>query len=353
MYYSGIDLHKDMSVITTINCYGAILSQRKVPNHEAHIITYFNQVSPFGSEHKAVVESTANWYWLSDLLTGQGIDLTLAHAKYLKAISYAKVKTDKVDSHTLANLLRMDMVPEAHQISQRLQPIRDLMRARLSLVVKKTSCRNSMHRLLAKYNLTLPRYPRPSDFALLKSQLLPEPKLQLSILEEQLNLIVRQIKTLEQSIQPKLIPNPDIQRLLFIPGIGKILAFTIYLEVDGIERFASVNRFFSYCRLVPGANNSNRTIKHKTSKDGNKYLKMAFMEASVRAVQYFKEIKSFHQSKARKKHKNIAKALVAQELARITHHVLKTQTDFNHMFRGVPLSRHKTTKWPRLASPDA
>ncbi len=34
------------------------------------------------------------------------IPLTLAHAKYLKAISYAKVKTDKVDSHTLATLLR-------------------------------------------------------------------------------------------------------------------------------------------------------------------------------------------------------------------------------------------------------
>ena len=33
-----------------------------------------------------------------------------------------------------------------------------------------------------------------------------------------------------------------------------------------IERFATVNRFFSYCRLVPGANNSNRTIKHKSSK---------------------------------------------------------------------------------------
>ena len=58
MYYSGIDLHKDMSVITTINENGVILSQSKVPNHEAPIITYFNQVSPLGAEHKAVVEST-------------------------------------------------------------------------------------------------------------------------------------------------------------------------------------------------------------------------------------------------------------------------------------------------------
>jgi len=297
------------------------------------------------------VESTANWYWLSDLLAEHHIDLTLAHSKYLKAISYAKVKTDKVDSFTLANLLRLDMVPKAHQISHELRPVRDLMRARLSMVEKKTSCRNSIHRLLGKYNLNLPRYPKPSDFTRLRTQLQTEPALQLSMLEEQPSLLSQQILDLEKSLHPELIPHPDIQRLLMIPGIGKILAFTIYLEVDGIERFSSVNRFYSYCRLVPGSDNSNKTIKHKSSKDGNRYLKMAFMEASVRAVQYFKEIKSFHARMTRRKHKNIAKALVAQEIAKITYHVLRDQADFNHLFKGVPLSRIKTTTWPRLANP--
>ena len=98
MFYSGIDLHKDMSFITTINEKGKIIAQQKLPNHNVHLLDYFDSI---GQEHKAVVESTANWYWLSDLLNDRGIDLTLAHAKYLKAISYVKVKTDKVDSHTL------------------------------------------------------------------------------------------------------------------------------------------------------------------------------------------------------------------------------------------------------------
>jgi hypothetical protein len=34
-----------------------------------------------------------------------GIELELAHAKLLKAIAYAKVKTDAVDSDTLAQLV--------------------------------------------------------------------------------------------------------------------------------------------------------------------------------------------------------------------------------------------------------
>ena len=71
------------------------------------------------------------------------------------SISYAKVKTDKVDSHTLAQLLRLNLIPPAHQISPELRDSRDLMRARLSLVHKKTSCLNSIHRLLEKFNLSI------------------------------------------------------------------------------------------------------------------------------------------------------------------------------------------------------
>jgi transposase len=72
-----------------------------LPNVEHAILNnFFSQ----RSDHKDVVESTSNLYWLSDILKDHGIELVLAHAKYLKAISYAKVKTDKIDSQTLAQL---------------------------------------------------------------------------------------------------------------------------------------------------------------------------------------------------------------------------------------------------------
>ena len=44
----------------------------------------------------------------------QGVDLTLGHSKYIKAIRYAKVKTDAVDAATLAQLLRSALIPAAH-----------------------------------------------------------------------------------------------------------------------------------------------------------------------------------------------------------------------------------------------
>lgn len=355
MFYSGIDLHKNMSVITTIDDNGIIIKQEKLANDEYLILNYFFSI---GKQHKAVVESTSNWYWLSDLLNNHGIVMILAHAKYLKAISYAKVKTDQIDSHTLAQLLRMNMIPSAHQINPSYRGLRDLMRSRLRLVNKKTSCLNSVHRLLEKFNLSIPDNRKLHDLSTL--DLLPdlsaEPEFgfQLKALNEQIRLLYRLINELEKLIHPKLIPNADIQRLLWIPGIGKILAFTIYLEIDGIERFPDVNKFFSYCRLVPGAENSNKKHKHKSgNKDGNRYLKMAFSEASSKAVQYYKEIKQFQQSKAHKKHICIAWALVSKEIAKICYYVLKEKENFDNKFKNKQLSRIKSMQWPRLTSPDA
>ena len=253
MYYSGIDLHSDNCYITTIDDNGSVVKQQRVDNINELVLDYFHSIP---GDHQAVVESTTGWYWLNDLLEDHGIDLVLAHAKYLKAISYAKVKTDKVDSQTLAILLRQDLIPRAHKISRELRGLRDTMRVRLRLVQQRGNCLRRIWSIQAKFNGSV---PDPYRF-------------QLAVLEHTRDNFTSQILALEKSLHPVLIPNDDIQRLLYIPGIGKISAFSIYLEIDGIERFDSDKKFVSYCRLVPAADNSNRSVHHRSSKDGNKYL---------------------------------------------------------------------------------
>ncbi|CAN5192760.1 hypothetical protein BH23GEM2_BH23GEM2_23290 [soil metagenome] len=93
--------------------------------------------------------------------------------------------------------------------------------------------------------------------------------------------------------------------------------------------------------------------RHKRSRDGNRYLKVAFHHAAVRAVQYFPEIRTEYQRLLRRKGEPIARALIAKELASIVYQVLLRQEAFNGRFRGIVLSRTKTRQWPRLASPPA
>ena len=171
--------------------------------------------------------------------------------------------------------------------------------------------------------------------------------------EEQIELLNRQVKELQQLLQKHLIPDEDVQRLLWIPGIGRLGAFTILLETDGMERFPSPRHYFSYCRLVPGAANSGGKSHHRRSKEGNRYLKATFSHAALRAIQYYPEIKAFYQKKVRRKNRFLARAIVAKEIARIAYYVLHDQVDFNGTFKGVPLSHLKPLEWPRRASPGA
>jgi len=339
MYYSGIDQHKRNSFITTYDSKGTVVKQMRVSNNPLLIQNYFAQ---FPGPHKAVVESTGSWYWLADLLQQHDVELTLAHATRLKAISTAKVKTDKVDSNIMALLLRADLIPEAHMINSDKRGPRDIMRTRLRLISKCAGCKNSIERLLEKFNVTT------------ITELDDLYQLQARAHEDQIALMEQQIHKIECTLHPSLIPNEDIQRLLWIPGIGKVNAFTIYTEIDDIERFPSVNQFFSYCRLVPGADNSAGKNRHRSgSKAGNCYLKLAFSHAGVRAVQYYPEIKAFYKAKLRRKPERIARTLVSLEIARIVYQVLKTRKDFNGRFKNQQLSRTKQSQWPRLASPAA
>jgi transposase len=338
MYYTGIDLHKFTSYLTTVDSSGAIIKEENLKNQPHNFIQYFHSIP---GEHKATVESTMTWYWLNDLLTSLNIPLVLAHAKYVKAIAYAKVKTDKVDSHTLAQLLRMDYIPVAHKISNDNRTLRDALRARLKIVQRHTSITNSMQLLLAKYNLDSP------------SQLSGIPEFQYEQLSEAEALLSRQILDLEKQLYPDLIPNDDIQRLLWIPGIGKMNAFTILLEVDDINRFPEVKNFFSYCRLTPSARNSAGKARQRSSKDGSKYLKSVFSDAAIHAVQYYPVIRKYHSSLLRRKNKFVAKTIIAKEIAEIVYHVLKNKTNFNNKFKGQELEHKKSLQWPRVVNPCA
>ena len=83
MLHSGIDLHKRTIAIATVTPDGQPVRDTQLPTSRAAIRAYF---AALPGPHRAVVESTSNWYWLHDLLVGEGVDLRLGHSNYIKAI---------------------------------------------------------------------------------------------------------------------------------------------------------------------------------------------------------------------------------------------------------------------------
>src|SRR5204862_1322482 len=133
---------------------------------------------------------------------------------------------------------------------------------------------------------------------------------------------------------------PMYEKLLTVPGIGKILGMTITMEVGNIERFKTDGDFASYCRMVDAKHLSNGKCKAENNqKCGNKYLSWAFVEAANFARRYDRPCRRWYDRKAAKTNKVIATKALACKLAKAAWHVMAEGTayDSKRMF-GQPAS---------------
>ena len=121
-----------------------------------------------------------------------------------------------------------------------------------------------------------------------------------------------------------------LEPLLTVSGIGRILGLTIALETGPIERFAGVGNYASYCRCVGSTHVSNGKQKGKgNTKNGNKYLAWAYVEAANFAVRYNPQIKRYYQRKRAKTKGVVAIKAVAHKLARACYHILRDGSAFD------------------------
>ena len=141
MLYTGLDLHRSFSYITTMNDKGEIVGQEKLPSN-GQIIDFLKE---FDGSMKVAIEATPSWYWLYDCLEDEGFEVKLSHPLKTKAIAYARVQTDKVDSATPAHLLRSDMLPLSYVPEKPVRLNRELLRYRASLVKVQTGIKNKIH----------------------------------------------------------------------------------------------------------------------------------------------------------------------------------------------------------------
>ncbi|OGQ85443.1 MAG: hypothetical protein A2512_00370 [Deltaproteobacteria bacterium RIFOXYD12_FULL_56_24] len=73
--------------------------------------------------------------WIYDFLKPHSVELKVAHPEMLKAITAAKKKNDRADAEKLADLLRVNLLPECTMMSEELRELRRILRYR-NLVVR-------------------------------------------------------------------------------------------------------------------------------------------------------------------------------------------------------------------------
>jgi transposase len=329
--YTAFDLHSNNTYLGIIDENGKREFKRKLPNDPAVII---ETLKPFKADIIGIaVESTYNWYWLVDLLMAEGYKVHLANPAEIQKYTGLKYADDQHDAFWLAEMLRLDILPEGYIYPKEDRPIRDLLRKRGHLVRLRTSLILSLQNIISRNNgiqlkagdikrlLTdhvAPFLERNEDLALAGK-----------VSKESIDFFTRQIKAIETVVERKLDLRDPYDRLLTEPGIGKILGLTIMLETGPISRFVKVGNYVSYCRKVSTKWISNEKKKGKGNKKcGNRYLAWAFSEAAELARRYDENARAYFNRKAQQTNRMVAHNALAHKLARAAYYIMRDGVSF-------------------------
>jgi transposase len=300
--YGGIDLHGNNNVIALLDEQDRVKYQRRLPND---LPTILKELAPYQSSIVGLaVESTYNWYWLVDGLMEAGYRVHLANPAAMQQYEGLKFTDDDYDARWLGHMLRLGVLPEGYIYPKEERPVRDLLRKRGQMVRYRTSNLLSVENL---YNRNTGRKLSGNQVKGLNLEdsesLFPDTDLNLAV---KCNVAVllcldEQIRVLERAVKERTKLRPEFRKLLSVPGIGPILGLTIMLETGDIGRFPQVGDFASYCRCVGSKRLSNKKKKGKgNTKNGNKYLGWAFVEAANFAIRFNARIQKYYQRKKAK-----------------------------------------------------
>jgi transposase len=331
MNYSGIDLHCNNSVVTVTDDTDRVVAEKRLPNDLVKIVGF---LAPWREALVGIVaESTYNGYWRVDGLQDASFTVHLANAGAIKKYDGIKHSGDKADARHLAHLLRLGILPTGTILPSEHQAIRDLARKRMQLVRSRTSHILAIQNIMARQQAV-----KITSNAI--KRLVAEDFDQMGLpvdvgLAVQSNLAVvttlgAQIDLLEKRPQERVGEGPDYALLSSVPGIGRVLATLILLETGPIDRFDAVSNFTSYARCVDSQHVSNGKKKGEgNTKNGNKYLAWAFVEAANFALRFCPEAKRFYERKIAKTNTVVAAKALAHKLARACFHILKERKPFD------------------------
>ncbi len=323
--FVGLDLHKSYSEYAVMDPSGKLLRQGRIEN-TLDRMREFSESIPRSSS--MVIESSSTWYWAHKLLSERH-NVTLSNPIKNKAIASAKVKTDKIDSITLANLLRGGWAAECYLPSKETMEFRELVRFRANLVRERTRLKNRIHAYLLMNNVSIDMGPFTKGFVE-KVRALDDSRVQSYLrLIDGLN---REIHEASRTIREKAGSNEDAKLLMTIPGISFFSALLIVSEIGEIERFEDSSSLVGYSGLAPSTHSSGgKTYHGPIMKTGSSYLRWILGQCTRVHMRTEPDgtVAQFYARIARKKGDQKAIVAASAKLLKIVFWVLKEKRPYH------------------------
>jgi transposase len=290
VFYVGIDLHKKTITVCVVNQQRTVVKSRTLRCCDPEtIVTFFQELGAF----QAVVEATASYEWLWQLLEPHAERLVLAHPRKLRVIAESTRKNDRLDARVLAEFLALDMIPEAYRPTPRQRQHRALVRQRQFIRKRSTGLKNKIRHLVSNYNGDRSDlFEAEGQIYLAQLAISPADRFVVEQLlsswrhyEKQLQAVDKALKTFAKKASVK--EKEARQVLESIPGVGAVTVDVVVSEVGDVRRFRSAKQVTAYAGLAPGQRESGgKRQALSISKEGSRLLRWALVEAAWRLVRW-------------------------------------------------------------------
>lgn len=345
----GLDISKRMAEVAILQSGEAAPQRTRFPAQPAAIARF---ASGLGPGDRVALESCTNAVAFHRLLSQHAGEVVLSNPLKTRIIAEAKVKTDKVDAEILARLLAADFLPLVWVPDAATQQLRHLVFHRQGIVTQKTQAKNRIHAILHR-NLIAPEmadlFGRAGRRLLASIDLAPDERALLDADLRVLDFLEGEIEAADRRLAEIALDDPDMRRLMTVPGLSLTSAVGLKASVGDIRRFRAAPHLVSYFGLNPSVYQSGQTAYHgHISRRGCSHARAVCVEVAHQLVKAPGPFHAFFERLRRRKPYNVAITAVARKLVVLVWHMLTRAEDYRYM--PPALTRKKLSRVHKLAT---
>ena len=341
----GLDCHRKFSTLSGRDAAGKVIVRQKLDHADRAAMG--RDLSLFARGTPVVLEGSFGWGWVCEELSAAGLEPHLASGSKMGGWRKARgiAKNNKLD----ANLLSEVWEEKQRWWEVWLPPIevrdqRELLRYRMSLVAIQTGLKNRVHALLHRHGVL---HGHSDLFGAAGRQFLAELAAEqdatlrgsarqvlggyLKLLEQLRASIARVTRQFRKEVKGR----PEARRLMTLPGVSWVLAYTILAEVGRIDRFRNKRALARYSCLAPladdsGEDDGSAPIGRHVGHAGRRTLKWAWIEAAHGAVRHGGKFKAIFDRRTDrgKRDRNRGYIAVADDLCKLAYVLWTKEVDY-------------------------
>jgi transposase len=325
----ALDVHRSFAQ-TAILENGKLRDAGKIDLERYRLLRFAKTLK---SDDEIIIEATGNTSAIVRLLSPFVGRVVIANPLLVRAIAWAKVKTDKIDAAVLAKLHASGFLPEVWMPDEETERRRRLAAERTQLVSQMTRLKNRIQSVLHA-NL-IPPYKgtlfSQRGRAWLEAQPLAQDQHRVVLRHTaELDRLGVELAEVDKSLAQKALNEPLVRRLMTITGVNFTVAMSVLAAIGDIRRFSSPQKLVSYFGINPRVRQSgDKPAYHgRITKQGRAHARSMLVEAAWVISSAPGPLRAFFIRIRDKRGKHVAAVATARKLAVIVWHMLTKDEDF-------------------------